>query len=84
MTYNYDRQASMPGLDPDEEHLYDVLWMIASNDGDSYRKKDAAGAVTKAWLEYLKDHIAELRETFWSINKPLVKELAKRWAKGEV
>jgi hypothetical protein len=84
MTYNYDRRASMPGLDPDEEKLYDVLWMIASNDGDSYRKKDAAGAVTKAWREYQRDHAEELRESFGSIQKLLVKELAKRWAKGEV
>lgn len=83
-TYSYNRQADMPGLDPDEEKLYDVLWMYASNDGESYRKRDAGGAVTKAWREYLRDHQVELQETYRSIQKKLMTDLAKRWKSGGV
>jgi CRISPR/Cas system type I-B associated protein Csh2 (Cas7 group RAMP superfamily) len=71
------------GLDPDGEKLYDVLWNYASNDGDSYRKKDAAGAIKKAWAEWQKDRSRDERETYQAIEKKLVKDLGARWAKGE-
>lgn len=76
------KTEALPGLDSDEGELFDALWLIASNDGDSYRRKDAAGAVGKAWREYQQSHAERQREAFRTVQKLLVKELTKRWAKG--
>ena len=88
------RQMSLPGyraagtsktaMDSDEEALYDALWMIASNDGDSYRKRDAKGAIQKAWMEWQKLESQRNRENWQGVQRVLEKDLAKRWAKGEV
>lgn len=88
------RQMSLPGyraagstktaMDSEEEALYDALWMRASNDGDSYRKKDAKGAVKKAWMEWQKDESQRNRENWRGIQRKLEADLAKRWASGGV
>lgn len=71
-------------MDSDQEDLYNKLWMIASNDGDSYKKRDATGAVDKAWREWKKIEDRRLREDFRAIKKQMAADLKKRWGdKGE-
>jgi len=76
--------TSKTAMDSEEEELYDAIWMIASNDGDSYRKKDAKGAVKKAWAEWQKLERQRNNENWRGIQRKLEADLAKRWAKGEV
>lgn len=79
------KQAGLvTAMDSDQEAIYDAVWMIASNDGDSYRKKDARGAVKKAWMEWQKTESRQNREDFRAVEKKLVKDLGDRWNKGEV
>lgn len=76
--------VEMGGLDPDQERLYDELYLIASNDGSSYKKRDAKGAVDKAFREHQKNEATRLREDFSVVKKKLVKDLAKRWQNEDV
>lgn len=70
-------------LSPDQEDVYDRLWLVITNDGDAYRKKDARGAVTKA----IKEESRRVREDFLAdakaISGKLEKELKKRWARAK-
>jgi len=76
--------STKTAMDSDEEELYDAVWMIASNDGASYKKKDAKGAVSKAWREWQKLEGQRNRENWRSVEKQMVKDLTERWNKGEV
>lgn len=74
--------TSKTARDSEEEALYDAIWMRATNDGDSYRKRDAAGAVTKGWLEWQKDEGQRNRENWRGIKRDLVKDLTAYWERG--
>jgi len=67
-------------LDPDQERLWDALHLIAENDGNAYRKGDAAGAVLTAWREYSSSKAADMRADFRAIKKALIADLAADWA----
>ena len=71
------------GLDPSQEELYDALMLIAENDGDAYRKRDANMAVASAWAEWKKEHDQNLREDFRVVQKKLVKALQDQWKRHE-
>jgi hypothetical protein len=66
----------------DMRDMYDELWLIASNDGESYRKRDAKGAIEKAWAEYQKNERTRMREDFKEILPKLKKDLERYWKKG--
>ena len=66
-------------LDADQERLYDALFLSASNEGSFYRKKDAKGAVEKAFRDYMSSREDDLKHDFKTIKSALVKALAKRW-----
>jgi|GEM_PF-5268244 len=72
------------GFDVDQEALYDELWLIASNDGDSYKKRDAKGAVEKAFREHQRDAAMQLRDDYSVVKERLIKDLAKRWQNEDV
>lgn len=74
-----NEKITFPGLDSSEQALFDTLMLVAENDGDSYRKRDAAGAIKKAFADHLRIEAEAMREDYRSIEKKLIKELAKRW-----
>jgi len=76
-------EAMNPSWDSAERDLYDNLMLRASNDGAAYRKKDAAGAVKRAWMDWQKDTSREARENYKTVMKELIADLAARWATGE-
>jgi hypothetical protein len=76
-------QQKTASMDPQQEELFDALMLIAENDGDAYRKRDAAMAVASAWAEWKKEHDQNLREDFRAIQKNLVKALQAQWARAE-
>ena len=69
------------GMDSDQEILYDALMLIAENDGDSYRKQDAKGAVEKAFQGYQRTKQDDLRDDFKAIKKKLSNTLGQEWKK---
>jgi hypothetical protein len=69
------------GLDPSAEDLFDALLVIAENDGDAYRAKDAKMAVRNAWRDWKKETDENLAEDFKSVQAKLEKALKDRWAK---
>ena len=74
----------VPGLDPDQERIFDAVVLIASNDGASYRKNDVGGAVKKAITEYKKDAARDLQFDLKAIMLPATREIARRWAVSKV
>jgi hypothetical protein len=66
-------------LTPDQENLMDAVFMISSNDGAAYAKRDAKGATVKAIKEYLDSKVQELKDDLKTIEGPLVKELVYSW-----
>jgi hypothetical protein len=66
-------------LDADQERLYNALKLIAENDGQSYKKKDAKGAVARAWKEWKASTMERHGEDFDRVQKQLTKDLAARW-----
>lgn len=73
--------AEGAGIAPAQEELFDALLLIAENDGDAYRKRDAAGAVSTAWAEWRAEHIANLSEDFRTVKPAVEKALKARWAR---
>jgi hypothetical protein len=71
--------AADMGLDPSQEDLFDALLVVAENDGDAYRKRDAVLAVSNAWKEWKKETDQNLREDFRAIQKKLEKALQAQW-----
>jgi hypothetical protein len=67
--------SNKQALDADEQRLYDALHLIAKNDGQSYKRKDAKGAVAKAWKEWKKSTMERHEEDFDRVEKALVKEI---------
>ena len=86
MTYDYNRQRTAgtdkAAMDSDQRELYDDLYLIASNDGNAYKKKDAKGAIDKAFREHMKNVQDNLRGDFKAIQKILEKDLASRWSES--
>lgn len=70
-----DKQA----FDSDQERLYDALKLIAENDGQAYRKRDAKGAVARAWKEWKASKLDDWAHDFSRVERQLVKDLAARW-----
>ena len=64
-----------------ERELYDAIMMIAENDGDSYRKRDAKGAAEKACKEYIKSETESLKDDIDSVKSEITRDLAKKWRK---
>ena len=54
--------------------------MIASNDGDSYRKSDAKGAVKKAFSEYRRSQARDLQDDFKALHREMTTQLGGYWA----
>jgi len=73
------KAAADMGLDPSQEDLFDALLLIAENDGDAYRKRDAAAAVATAWKDWKKETDENLAEDFRAIKSKLEKALKDRW-----
>lgn len=69
------------GLDADEERLFEALLLIAENDGDAYRARDAKTAVMKAWRAWKEETDTNLREDYRTIFPKVVKALEARWAR---
>jgi hypothetical protein len=67
------------GLDPQQEHLWDSLWLIATNDGSSYAKRDAKGAVAKAFKDYSRSESRRIREDFGVIQREMTTQLGGYW-----
>lgn len=65
----------------DEEVVSQELYEMGRNDGASYKKKDAKGAIEKAARELTKNQARELRDTIREVKKEVVGELAKYWKK---
>jgi hypothetical protein len=65
----------------EDRELFDELLLIASNDGDSYRKRDVLGAVKKASDYYLTMAMKELLADLKDERPRVVAELKKRWKK---
>jgi len=79
MLAGLDETGDLQEMDADQERLYDALFLSASNEGDFYRKKDAKGAVEKAFRDYMRSRELDLRHDFKTIKAKLVKDLARRW-----
>lgn len=71
--------TSRGALDSDQEILYDALMLIAENDGAAYRAKDPRKAVERAFVDYRESQIDNLDYDFKTVQKVLVKDLAKAW-----
>ena len=67
----------------ESKDLFNALFLIASNDGDSYRKKDAAGAAKKAADYYLTLMMRDLRSDIKAEKPKVVAELKKRWKQAD-
>ena len=81
-TLNSMADRLVMAMDSDERDLFDDLWLYASNYGDFYAKRDAEGAVKKAWLEWQKDASQRQRENFRAVKRKLVKDLAASWGEN--
>lgn len=68
------------GLDPDQERLWNTLWLMATNDGQSYRKSDAKGAVAKAFKEYRQSESQRVAEDYQAIAREMATQLGGYWA----
>lgn len=68
-------------LDPDQEELFDTIALMAENEGDAYRKRDAKMAFELAKKEYMRSHLTDLRANFRAIAKPVMQYLQDRWAR---
>jgi len=68
-------------LDPEQEALFDEIVLMAENDGDAYRKKDAKMAFERAKREYTQIAAQNMRENFRAISKPVEQYLKDRWAR---
>jgi len=79
-----DKKAGMFNqLDADQESLAEELYMMASNDGAAYKKKDADGAVKKATRELLQSKTRDLDHDMKTAHKAVVKALKARWRQSD-
>lgn len=78
---NDPRWKTAQGLDPSQEDLFDALLLIAENDGDAYRSRDARKAVQNAWREWKAETDENLREDFRVVGPKIEKALRDRWAR---
>lgn len=72
----------VPGLDPDQERIFDTIVLMATNDGASYKKKDAKGAVKKAAMQHKRDAASDLAFDLKKIEPFATKEVARRWSEA--
>lgn len=63
----------------DQKELYDAITMIAENDGDNYRAKDAEKAINQAIRFYVRAKMQELTNDLNDMRPALVADLAKNW-----
>ena len=70
-------------LDPEQERLAEELHVMAENDGASYQKKDAEGAVKKAMRELRQSKTRDLDFDLKKASPAVVKSLKARWAQSE-
>lgn len=63
----------------DESEIKKGVLLIARDDGDSYRKKDVAGAIDKASKEYVDSVSQRLKDDISEMKKELVSKLKKIW-----
>jgi hypothetical protein len=73
-------QTGRDRLHGSDRDLYDAIMLIAKNDGISYQRKDAKGAVKKAVREHMVWFMENLREEIRGIEGAMVKDLTKEWA----
>ena len=72
----------VPGLEPDQERIFDTIVLMATNDGASYKKKDAKGAVKKAAMQHKRDAASDLAFDLKKIEPFATKEVARRWSEA--
>jgi len=70
-------------LDPEQERLAEELHVMAENDGASYQKKDAEGAVKKAQRELRQSKTRDLDFDLKKVDPAVVKSLKAKWAQSE-
>jgi len=73
-------QSVVPGLDPDQERIFDTIVLMATNDGASYKKRDAKGAVKRAATQHKRDAASDLAFDLKKVEPYATKEVARRWA----
>jgi hypothetical protein len=79
-----DKKAGMfSHLDADQESIADELYMMASNDGAAYKKRDADGAAKKAMRELQQSKTRDLNHDMKMAHKSVVKALKARWRQSD-
>jgi len=79
-----DKSAGMfNGLDADQERLAEELFVMASNDGSAYQKRDAAGAVKTAMRELRQQRVRDLDHDMKTATQAVVKALKARWRQSD-
>ena len=68
-------------FDADQERLFDVITLVAQNDGAAYRKKDPAAAVKKASREHQMAAARDLRYDLKKIGPTVEAYLKARWSR---
>jgi len=64
-----------------EDDFYKEIMLVAENDGDSYRKKDAKGAIEKAIKQIRRYLMEDFDEEAKKVKASLVKDLSKEWSR---
>ena len=70
-------------LDPDQESVAEELYMMASNDGAAYKKRDADGAAKTAMRELRQSRLRDLDYDMKMAHKAVVKALKARWRQSD-
>jgi len=70
-------------LDSDQESLAEELYMMASNDGAAYQKRDADGAAKRAMRELQQSKTRDLAYDMKMAHKAVVKALKARWRQSD-
>lgn len=71
--------APIHWMNPPQEEMWDTIMTIATNDGGSYAKRDAIGAIQKAWREWQTLKSQRMRADFKQLQKHLIQALTKIW-----
>lgn len=67
----------------DDQEIERGILLIARNDGESYRKRDARVAVDKACKEYVSSFTDRLKDDVSEMKKDLIKKLEKIWGRKQ-